>query len=440
MADPKPEKDFKGILDEELPNVNELANSDLSAAIEKLNALEKQTRQASDSISTGRILIHICRLCWDKKEYKLLCEQISLLSKKHGQLKAAITKMVQDVMSLLEESPDKATKLEIIDTLRIVTEGKLYVEVERARLTRLLSQIKEEEGDMSAAQTILTELQVETYGSMDKREKTEFILEQVRLTLARSDYQLAAILARKIGTKYFEDEDAGDLKLRYYELMIRIGLENDAYLDICKYYYAVLSTKGVSDDPEKWHDILSNVVYFIVLSPHDNEQSDLLHRVAADARLLELPLHRELIRCFTNQELMRWPRIEEIYGQHLRSTPVFAPHDTKADNRYMKLKDRVIDHNIRVVAKYYSRITLSRLQILLDLDAERTQTHLSGLVSNRSVYARIDRPAGLVTFGEPKGAGTVLEEWSYDIGKLLGSIETVRQMITKEEMMVSIAA
>lgn len=56
-------------------------------------------------------------------------EQIILLSKKHGQLKAATTKMVQEAYSYLDSTPDMATKLELIDTLRTVTEGKVKTAV-----------------------------------------------------------------------------------------------------------------------------------------------------------------------------------------------------------------------------------------------------------------------------------------------------------------------
>ena len=52
-------------------------------------------------------------------------EQVLLLSKKHGQLKQAITKMVQTVMSFLDNTPNLDIKLSVIVTLRTVTEGKV---------------------------------------------------------------------------------------------------------------------------------------------------------------------------------------------------------------------------------------------------------------------------------------------------------------------------
>ena len=36
---------------------------------------------------------------------------------------------------------------------------------------------------------------------------------------------------------------------------------------------------------------LEHIVYYIVLAPHDNEQSDMLHRLYNDPALLKLELH-----------------------------------------------------------------------------------------------------------------------------------------------------
>lgn len=52
-------------------------------------------------------------------------EHVQMLSKKHGQLKQATTKMVQVVMGFLDETPNIDTKLSVIETLRNVTEGKV---------------------------------------------------------------------------------------------------------------------------------------------------------------------------------------------------------------------------------------------------------------------------------------------------------------------------
>ena len=43
---------------------------------------------------------------------------------------------------------------------------------------------------------------------MDRREKLEFLLEQMRLCLAKHDYIRTQIISKKINTKAFEDESS----------------------------------------------------------------------------------------------------------------------------------------------------------------------------------------------------------------------------------------
>ena len=50
--------------------------------------------------------------------------------------------------------------------------------------------------------------EVETYGSMEKEEKIEFILEQMRLCLARNDYIRTQIISKKVSIKYFEGAES----------------------------------------------------------------------------------------------------------------------------------------------------------------------------------------------------------------------------------------
>lgn len=50
--------------------------------------------------------------------------------------------------------------MKLIDTLRTVTAGKIYVEVERARLTSIVVNKLEEQGKIDEAAAMLLELQV----------------------------------------------------------------------------------------------------------------------------------------------------------------------------------------------------------------------------------------------------------------------------------------
>ena len=50
---------------------------------------------------------------------------------------------------------------------------------------------------------------------MEKEEKVDYILEQVRLCLDKGDYVRGAIVSKKISSKTFKDDQLQELKLRY---------------------------------------------------------------------------------------------------------------------------------------------------------------------------------------------------------------------------------
>ena len=128
--------------------------------------------------------------------------------------------------------------------------------------------------------------------------------------------------------------------------------------------------------------------------------------------------------------------MEALYGPHLRETDVF-----KSDKRWGDLHTRIIEHvspcislsnspmlnfrvqNIRIIAQYYTRIRLPHLTTLLDLTLPQTEETLCRLVVSGTVWARIDRPAGIVNFRQARTAEDVMNDWSSDMQKLLGLIE-----------------
>jgi 26S proteasome regulatory subunit N5 len=74
--------------------------------------------------------------------------------------------------------------------------------------------------------------------------------------------------------------------------MIQHALHASSYLDAAKYYHKLWETPSVKADVAgEGREALENVIYYIVLAPHDNEQSDMLHHLYIDPALNKLELH-----------------------------------------------------------------------------------------------------------------------------------------------------
>ncbi|KCV67250.1 hypothetical protein H696_06328, partial [Fonticula alba] len=454
-APPKPTVDLSATVAAALPELEQLAKTNFPLALEKMLELEKQTRAGEDMNSTSRVLVAIIDTCFHAGDWVSLNEYLVLLAKRRGQLKHSIVKMVQHTIALIPQTPDQTTKLALIDTLIAITDGRIYVEVERAQLARLLAAIREASGDIPEAADILQALQVETFGSLSRTDKIDFILEQVRLLAAKGDYIRAGLAIRKISPRTFDrkasakqkkdrlsSEQAAarveaaimtDLKLRYLQLQIVLAMHDEKFLDVCRFFRQIYDTvqhraaqraqgllpaeaisggdvemtpapgpggagaseeaalaggakalepsldpshvavsqlkptrTSAEDDDQQWRQALANMVVFATLAPFDHEQSDMLHRVAAERRLSELPHSPDIIQAFTSSELIVWSQFASKFGEYLSDQHRFGKEAK------FKLADvyfgRIVEHNIRIVSRYYQRITLPRLSSMLFLD------------------------------------------------------------------------
>ena len=344
----KMEKDWSAQVEELIASKQGIS----AETMDQLFVMEKQTRNSADLRSNARILLEIVNRLYKHKDYKQLNEDIVLLTRKRALLKQAVTEMIQQCIKFVSEL-EGSEKLDLIDTIRQVTDGKIFVEVERARVTRTLCELKESQGLIVEAADLLQELQVETYGSMDKQEKTDFILEQMRLCMAKNDYTRAFIISKKISTKFFNDPANNQLKIRFYRLMIQNALRNNEYLRICQHYRALYETKSIQDDEKIWKDTLKNVVIYSVMAPHDSEQHDLLFRIKHDPLLSKIPLMKDLLQYFTTSETMRWTKMQQVYGSTLTEMAEFDVKTDVGKGRFEDFHKRIIEHVIMANSRIY---------------------------------------------------------------------------------------
>ena len=115
---------------------------------------------------------------------------------------------------------------------------------------------------------------------MERQEKTEFILEQMRLSIAKEDYIRTQIIAKKINIRFFSETSSPvqQLKIRFYKLMIQLSEHDKNFLETCKHYRHIYETDCVKEEENWWKEILKLSCVYVVLSPYFNEQKDLISR------------------------------------------------------------------------------------------------------------------------------------------------------------------
>lgn len=140
-----------------------------------------------------------------------------------------------------------------------------------------------------------------------------------------------------------------------------------------------------------------------MLAPYSNERTDLLNIVDATyARELEHnPNIAKFVRKFLTLEIM--PLEESKIEQELITT--YDPFLQSTENSGLHLREflrQLIQHNIRVIEKYYCRIRLNRLASIVGVSLERAEVEIGDMVVNKRVNAKINRMNGIVVFNKGK--------------------------------------
>lgn len=412
--------------------------SNLSSALSLLFAVEKKCRVGNDTPSLIRVVEACLQLCKDCSDDEALISTLKTLSTRRSQKSKAVSALVskaipwvlkEDSFTPLEVANDtqKEIREKVVVALRDITDGKLFLEAERARLTRALSLLKEQDGNISEAADILQEVHIETYGSLSKREKIEFLLEQIRLTLAKKDYVRAHIVSNKVNRKVLGEEGMEEEKVRYFTLLLEYHQYKEDALELAKDYHQIYSTMTVQNNEESWKLALTNAVVFLVLSAYGPEQQDMMNRINLDPKLNKLTECKDTLKLFLKKEIIAYPTSHQTMLESLDSLK------QSPTSIWPKMfHTRIIQHNIRIAALYYNRIHGKRLANILGLEPAVLEEEISKMVSDGSIYAKIDRPNDIIRFKGKKSPEEILSDWGSDIKTLLNLVESTTHLIHKE--------
>lgn len=65
---------------------------------------------------------------------------------------------------------------------------------------------------------------------------------------------------------------------------------------------------------------------------------------------------------------------------------------------------------------------------------QESEEFLSSLVVNKTIYAKVDRLAGIINFQRPKDPNDLLNDWSHKLNSLMSLVNKTTHLIAKEEM------
>lgn len=93
------------------------------------------------------------------------------------------------------------------------------------------------------------------------------------------------------------------------------------------------------------------------------------HPAQAEPDLDSVPGCKDLLKRFQTKEIIWWQLFSADLLSEMEQVPdLFGPE--AGDKHRDELKLRVVEHNLSVIASYYSQISMQRLTQLLDLSPD----------------------------------------------------------------------
>ncbi len=150
---------------------------------------EKKFRLSNDMQNASEQCLRILRLVWTKFGVEFISQVFLSLSKKRNQSQKSQSTMIKFLL-------DEVYITINLDNLRIlilksvieVTEGKIFVEFEYSKAIRILTEIYLKSNQLEDATKLIQDIQIETFSSLDRVYKVEYILFQMKILLENNDF------------------------------------------------------------------------------------------------------------------------------------------------------------------------------------------------------------------------------------------------------------
>ncbi|OII71507.1 PCI domain-containing protein [Cryptosporidium andersoni] len=525
VKDPKCVEDLRDLVNENIDKYSKQINSEnFSQILEIMLQIEKRCRQAFDGDSLCILAEKI--IIWSEKYGSLdtSLEYLQLLCKKRGQLKKVISHIIHIYMKWLidcedieiewfesnnhgelnifarsnEHSPLISTEdcIKVITALNEITKGKIYLELEAARLMIILSRIKESQNKVKEASNILEDITIETIGNMKIKEKYQYILEQMRLALLCKDFVRLQIFAKKINTKVLDNYN--DLKLIYHQYLIYLWLYEQEPYEIAQCYANLLDsliTSPSSDNLDIFSSIPNHIkifsypkldislciegfIFYMVLVPcseiKDNELARfkkkyikyIQQKIPYCEYFIDDYLNKEVL-FFENTKFFTYP-IPSYFEQHIKKSDIFVRDSNIEyirmdclDNRNMlvpkmyyqnhkrckinlciasdRLKlflHRIQQRNLCIFSRYYRTITFERIQELINIDEIDLQIEINDLIERKLFSAKINQPERYIHFNYSDNSNStfVFNKYHSNIKDILNKLDLVNDLISSDQM------
>lgn len=373
----------------------------LLSPMDELFEQERQARMSGDIKRLEEVQHTIIASCTSDDE--LIMSLRSLINKRKQEHKC-IKNLIR---SIFRQNKSVGFLKELLSR---VIEGKIYLEDERLDIAE---HIKTRLGnDIVESYSIIRDVPVETFTTVSEKKRNLFLFEQFRLALLLRLYDDAELTMRKVRKGYLKGDDL--VVFLNYCILLKQG--QNSFLEASKLYLEL----NEADESRK---NIAMGTLFCMMSSCLVENRNIIEE---KANLLEKFSNlknndgamRAYAKKFCTSVLIDLETADLIEDAALRFTDSI--------DKSLVVKS-IIEHNFFVVSKFFSKIKIDQLCLIMRVGEPEIIEFISEMVNEKYSTVRINQQKLLVDFGAKR--------WNDKVDKVLDKIVLASYMIHKRSLL-----
>lgn len=418
---------------------------------------EKKFRLTNDIQNASEQCVRILRLVWTKFGIDFVPQIFLSVSKKRNQSQKSQTTMIKFLLD--EIYPNiilDNQRISLLKSVIEVTEGKIFVEFEFSKAIRILTEIYLNLNQLEDAIKLIQDIQIETFSSLERVYKVEYILFQMRILLQNNDFVRFLIVSNKIIKKHLDEPGLEVLKISFYFLMIKYYIHEGNNFEAFKCYQIIYDyikhlneNKTILENNVELLSFVSNLnvddifckcIIYLNLSKMDKTTISKLEEVKGKyvKELDNSTILNKIMTIKTSEDVVEVTDdlLLSFDNSCFRDNTDFYIH---GKTNYKTFRKNLIQHNILIFSKYYSQMEMRRIGDLLKVDSIEIEQEICEMVMENLLYSKINRIKGIVTFKPKKNMEKKMDDINSDLEKMLKTLENTCHLIHKENLKYNIS-
>lgn len=293
--------------------------------------------------------------------------------------------------------------------LNRVIEGRIFLEDERIDIAEY---IKNTLGNnISESYGLIKDIPVETFTTISERKRNNFLFEQFRLSLLLKKFEDSELITRRIRKGYLSNDE----RKIFLNYCILLRIAQSRFIEASTLFLEL----NEIDESRKY--IVLGSLYCIISSCLIEERNIVEEKTELLKKFRDLKDNDETMRTFlkkfTSDLVIDFNIIDHI-------NEVVSKYEESID-RSILIKS-ITEHNFFVISKFFSKIEISQMSELMNIDENELVLFISEMVNSKFISTKINQVQGLVNFENKK--------WNDSIDNVLDKIVLASYLIHKESI------